>query len=660
MAKTAATKSPALEASNKNPSDKDDPDKMTTRTSTTDDCHATTSTFTLTLAALGIVYGDIGTSPLYAFRECFHGPFGLPPTQANVFGVLSIIIWSLLLIISVKYAVYVLKADNRGEGGILTLTSLVHPHNRSREKDRLRLLLWLGLFGSALLYGDGIITPAVSVLSAIEGLRMAAPSFDPLVVPMTLVVLISLFLLQRRGTQKIGLVFGPILLVWFLTIAILGIIKIFDQPQVLVAISPHYALDFFRQNGTKGFWVLGSTVLVVTGGEALYADMGHFGRLPIRLGWFLLVLPALLLNYLGQGALLLSHPEAASNPFYKLAPDWALYPLIALATISAVIASQALISGVFSLTRQAIQMGYLPRMEIVHTSAAEQGQIYLPSMNWALCLATCLLVLSFKTSSALAGAYGMAVTLTMFITTILIYYVARYRWKWNRYLVLSLSFFFLSIDFSFVAANFIKVIDGGWVPLAAGIAIFTLMSTWQRGRALLAKRMIHRMIPLNKFLESLTEKSIARVDGTAVFMATTLDGTPPALLHNVKHNHVLHKTVIILKVATLDVPRVAAHETSEVKEVSPGIFKIALNYGFMDSPNIPNALRHCKIPGIKLDVKNITYFLGRETLLATHREGMAIWREMLFTAMSRNAHSAMGFFHLPTAQVVEIGIQVEL
>lgn len=614
----------------------------------------------LALAALGVVFGDIGTSPLYALRESFSFHSQLVVNEANVLGVLSLVFWSLIFIISIKYLTYVMRADNRGEGGVLALMALAQGRQRSGGRDKRQILVLLGLFGAALLYGDGVITPAISVLSAIEGISVATPVFDAYVVPLTIAVLCLIFVAQRFGTARIGVIFGPILLLWFLVLATLGIHHIVQNPHVLLAINPLHAWDFFMDNKWHAFVALGSIFLVVTGGEALYADMGHFGRLPIRLAWFALVLPALLLNYFGQGSLLLSSPEAISNPFFNMAPTWALYPLVVLATSATVIASQALISGAFSMTRQAVQLGYLPRLEVNHTSQHTIGQIYIPYINWLLLIATCWLVLEFRSSSALASAYGFAVTATMAITTILTYYVARYRWHWRLPVVLGITLFFATIDLAFFSANLVKVLDGGWIPFVLGVAILVMMLTWRQGRRILALRLKARSIPFDRFMKSITAKSLHRVEGAAVFMTGSIDGMPPALLHNVRHNHILHEAVILMMVNTEEVPYLQDDERMEVEVLGEGFYKIVLHYGFMDTPDVPRDLAKANIPGLNIDLNRVTYFLGRETLIASPRPGMAIWRERLFSFMSRNAQRATTFFSLPTEQVIEIGIQVEL
>jgi KUP system potassium uptake protein len=612
----------------------------------------------LSLSALGIVYGDIGTSPLYAIRESFLPAHGVAPSPAAVLGVLSLIFWSLVLVISVKYLAFILRADNRGEGGILALTSLITPTHALR-RGRWGLII-LGLFGTSLLYGDGMITPAISVLSAVEGLEIITPALEPFVVPITIAILAALFLIQRRGTAGVGRVFGPVTLVWFATIAALGVAQIVRAPAVLQAALPHHAVRFFLDHGWNGFLVLGSVFLVVTGGEALYADMGHFGRKPIRLAWFAVVLPALLLNYFGQGALLMRDPSAVENPFYRMAPPWALLPIVVVATLATVIASQALISGAFSLTLQAVQLGYCPHVEIDHTSARERGQIYIPSVNWALMVACIGLVLGFRSSSNLAAAYGVAVTTTMAITTLLFYFVARERWRWSVWRAGLLTAGFLVIDIAFWGANLLKIPHGGWFPLVVGAVVFTLLTTWKRGRLVLAKRMRDLTIPRDVFLENLAEHPPHRVPGTAVFMYSSTTRTPPALLHNLKHNKVLHERLVFLGIRTEEVPVVLPEERARVEALGRGMWQVVLRYGFMEDADVPAALRAIEHDGLEFKPLDTTYFLGRETLIAKKRPGMALWRERLFTVMARNARPATAFFRLPPNRVVELGAQVEL
>ncbi|HEV2761385.1 MAG TPA: potassium transporter Kup [Pyrinomonadaceae bacterium] len=613
----------------------------------------------LSLTALGIVYGDIGTSPLYAMRECFHGPHAIAVTQANVFGVMSLIFWALILIISVKYCVFVLRADNRGEGGILALTALATPIKIVSRKER-RWLVVIGIFGAALLYGDGIITPAISVLGAVEGLNVATPLFAPYVVPLTVVIVVGLFLIQSRGTAKVGRLFGPVMLAWFVCIALLGVSQIVRHPSVVGAFNPLHAFEFFRREGWHGFLVLGTVFLVVTGGEALYADMGHFGKRPIRVVWYALVLPALLLNYLGQGALLIESPSAAENPFYRLAPAWALYPLIVLATSAAIIASQALISGAYSLTMQAVQLGFMPRMKIEHTSSTEMGQIYIPALNWALMIGCIAIVVGFGSSSNLAAAYGVAVTATMVITTTLLGVVEREKWGWGLPGALALTGLFLSIDLAFFGANVIKIPHGGWFPLVVGAAIFILMTTWKKGRRILAERLLARAHPVEEFLHDIASKRPVRVPGTAVFMNGTAAGTPPALIHNLEHNKVLHERVVLLTVKTRQVPHVDPFERVRVEALGQEFYRVIINYGFMEDPDVPSVLAGLGPPGPTFDPSETTYFLGRETVIASKSPGMSLWREKLFALMSRNASSATAYFCLPPERVVEMGSQVEI
>ena len=611
----------------------------------------------LSLTALGVVYGDIGTSPLYAIRESFLPQHGVAVTPSSILGVLSLIFWSLVLVISVKYLIFVLRADNRGEGGILALTSLVTPVSALR-RGRWTLII-IGLFGTALLYGDGMITPAVSVLSAVEGLEVITPALSRFVEPITIIILAGLFLIQRRGTGGVGRIFGPVTLVWFGTLTALGLSQIVREPQVFGAVSPHHAVVFFLNHGWHGFLVLGSVFLVVTGGEALYADMGHFGRRPIRLAWFAVVLPSLLINYFGQGALLLRDPSAVVNPFFRMAPAWALIPVVIIATVATVIASQALISGAFSLTLQAVQLGYSPRVQIDHTSAREMGQIYIPAINWALMLACIGLVIGFRSSSNLAAAYGVAVTTTMVITTILFYFVETERWGWSKWVAIPLTLFFLMFDLAFWGANLLKIPHGGWFPLVIGAVVFTLLTTWKRGRLILSKRMRERTLPRDLFLESIREHPPTRVRGTAVFMYGA-GGTPPALLHNLKHNKVLHDRVVFLAVITEEVPAVPQAERLSVETLGDGFFHMELHYGFMEDADVPAALATVRHEGLTFPRMETTYFLGRETLIATRRRGMALWREHLFALMSRNARSATSFFRLPPNRVVELGAQIEL
>ena len=612
--------------------------------------------FVLSLGALGVVYGDIGTSPLYALRECFHGEYAVDVTPANVLGILSLVLWSLVLVISVKYLGFVLRADNRGEGGTLALVALAVP--RSAPKNTAWLAL-LGLFGASLLYGDGMLTPAISVLAAVEGLEVITPALRPLVLPLTVAILLGLFSIQKRGTDRIGALFGPVVIAWFAAIAALGVHGIAVDPAVLQAISPHHAAHFFAHNGFHGFTVLAAVFLVVTGGEALYADMGHFGPRPIRLGWFVLALPALVLNYFGQGALLLSDPEAASNPFYRLAPEWAIIPLVALATLATVIASQALISGAFSLTHQAIQLGFAPRLAISHTSAEERGQIYVAPVNWMLAIAACALVLGFGSSSNLAAAYGMSVTANMAITTALLCVVAYTRWGWRR-AAIALGLVFLPIDLAFFGSNLLKLMHGGWFSLLVAAVVYALMSTWKRGREVLRERLEEAALPIDLFLPDLETSTLPRVPGTAVFMTGDPAGTPLALLHNIKHNKVVHERTILLTLLTEDVPYVSEEERITVKALDQGFCRVVARYGFMEVPDVPVLLEKTEFAGMRIDPAQVSYFMGREQLISTGGSGMGRWREALFAYLARNAQSATTYFHVPPNRVVELGAQVEL
>ncbi|EPX59669.1 Kup system potassium uptake protein [Cystobacter fuscus DSM 2262] len=614
----------------------------------------------LAMGALGIVYGDIGTSPLYALRECFTGEHGVAPTHDNVLGVLSLIFWALIIVVSVKYLVFVMRADNRGEGGILALMALAMQRKRGEEVKVRPVVITFGLFGAALLYGDGLITPAISVLSAVEGLSVATPMFEAYIRPLTILVLVGLFLIQRHGTAGIGAIFGPFMLLWFLSLAALGVKGMVTYPAVLGALSPLNGVHFFVANKGHGFLALGGVFLVVTGGEALYADMGHFGAKPIKLAWFGLVLPSLMLNYMGQGALLLRDPSAARNPFFLLAPDWALYPLVALATGAAVIAAQALISGAFSITQQAIQLGYSPRLEVVHTSAEERGQIYLPGINLALLVGVILTVLGFKSSTNLAAAYGIAVSTAMSITTVLAYVVARERWNVSRAVALPVTGIFAIVDLSFFSANAVKIAAGGWFPLLLALAVFTLMTTWKRGRDILAQRLRSSSIPLTQLLESFGDHPPVRVSGTAIFMTGNPEGTPPALLHNLKHNKVLHEQVMLLTIASEDVPHVPGEDRVEVIRLESGFVRVISRHGFMENPSIPEILKRAREKGLQFNLMGTSFFLGRETLIPSKKPGMAMWREALFAWMSRNARSATSYFRIPPNRVVELGAQVEL
>ncbi len=615
--------------------------------------------YALALGALGVVYGDIGTSPLYALRESFAEEYGLLPTPANVLGILSLIFYSLVIVISIKYLVFILRADNDGEGGILALTSLVTPLQVRRGGGKWFLIV-LGLFGTALLYGDGVITPAISVLSAVEGLEVATPFFEPYILPITCGILVALFLSQRFGTGSVGRVFGPVTVLWFSTLALLGTYQMVQEPRVLASLNPVYAYRFFLENGLSGFWVLGSVFLVVTGGEALYADMGHFGKRPIRLAWFAVVFPALVLNYLGQGALILRVPEAVENPFYEMVPEMLLYPVVVLATAATVIASQALISGAFSLTAQAVQLGYVPRLVIRHTSRREYGQIYIPNINWLLMFACLGLVLTFRSSSNLAAAYGVAVTMTMVITTILFYFFLRERLKWPLWLAAPLCLVFLVIDGAFFAANIVKIPQGGWFPLLVALGVFVLLTTWKRGRQLISERLDERVQPLTSFLEDVAATPPNRVPGTAIFMFRSPVHTPYSLEQNLRTNKVLHERVVLLTVKTAEVPRVRRSQRVTLTPLGGEFYQVVMRFGFMEEPNVPRVLRNVWPEGAAQSLKDVTYFVGRETVFATKGQGMALWRERLFALMARNALSASSFYHLPPGQVVELGAQVEI
>ncbi len=615
----------------------------------------------LSLLALGVVYGDIGTSPLYALREAFHGPHAIPLTASSVMGVLSLIVWSLILIVTVKYHVVIIRADNKGEGGVLALMALVNGSRLMRGLSPRRLMIVLGIFGAALLYADGALTPAVSVLSAVEGLEIAAPTLQHWVILLTsLVILVGLFLFQSRGTARVGAVFGPVMLLWFFTIAVLGVKGILRYPGIVGAVLPTHAIQFFAEDPGRGLLVLGAVFLAVTGGEALYADLGHFGHAAIQLAWFTIPLPALLLNYFGQGALLLTHPEAAPNPFYFLAPPQLLYFLIPLAAAAAVIASQAVISGAFSLTRQAVQLGYVQRMDIEHTSSREIGQIYVPTVNKMLAILTIALVLGFQTSSDLAGAYGVALSTLMALTTVMFYVMSREVWGWSFVKAASVSGLFLIVDLTFLAANALKIWHGGWVPLVIAIALYFVMITWKKGREILAKRMMEKTVPLKLLLADLAAEPPIRVPGTAVFMYGSADGTPPALVLNLTHNKVLHEKIVFLTVMTEDVPHVGGEQRVTVRRSGKGFHSVVARYGFMQDPDINEILAACKTNGLSIPLEGTTFFLGRETLIASDRPGMAMWRERLFSFMSRNALRATAFFKIPPNQVFEVGAYVEL
>ncbi len=630
----------------------------------------------LAFSALGVVYGDIGTSPLYALQQCFSpaGLYSIEPTRENVIGVLSLVFWSLNFIVSFKYIIFVLQADNRGEGGILALLALVSP--KSRPKGSRMALIAIGLFGAALLYGDGVITPAISVLGAVEGLSVAAPALKSWVWPVAALIIVGLFAVQKRGTTHIGRMFGPVMLIWFISIALLGVRGIRMAPEVLKAVNPWYAVDLFIRDGMQGFLILASVVLVITGAEALYADMGHFGKRPIRLAWFAVVLPCLLLNYFGQSALLLVRPEARVNPFFSLVPEWGLYPMVAIATAAAVVASQALISGAFSLTRQAVQLGYSPRVTIIHTSVAEIGQIYIPEVNHALFIGCLALVAGFQSSTNLGAAYGIAVTGTMIITSLLFHTVACDVWHWPKWRVRALTTLFLVVDLAFFSANLVKIEAGGWFPLAVALGIYVLMTTWSRGRARLAAIVRENTLPMELFLADVARRRPPRVPGTAVFLTSDPSGAPPVLLHHLKHNKMLHEKVMLMSVVTEEIPQVDLEDRVECRELGEGFFQVIAHYGFIESPDIPAVLHQLgQASGngkpVAIKATETSFYLGRETLIATQRgrgaraaasDGfgkMSLWRKKLFILMTRNALPATAFFGLPPNRVVELGAQIQ-
>lgn len=634
----------------------------------------------LAVVALGVVYGDIGTSPLYALKECFSGSHSIPPTPENVIGVLSLVVWSLNFVVSFKYITFVLKADNRGEGGILALLALVRPLGKTSGGRK--LLITLGLFGAALLYGDGVITPAISVLGAVEGLSVATPAFQQYVWPLAVIILSVLFFFQRHGTARVGRVFGPVMALWFSSIALLGLRGILLEPGVLKAVNPWYAYDFFVRDGVRGFLILGSVVLVLTGAEALYADMGHFGRRPIRVTWFAVVLPCLLLNYFGQSALLLVRPAAAANPFFSLVPAWGLYPMVGIATAAAIVASQALISGAFSLTRQAVQLGYSPRVTIVHTSKSEMGQIFIPEVNTALWFGCIALVVGFKSANNLAAAYGIAVTGTMIITTLLFHAVIRDQWHWSKWKAGALTLLFLAVDLAFFSANLVKIADGGWFPIVVAVAVYTLMITWSKGRTRLLAIVRENTLPMDLFLEDVARRKPLRVPGTAVFLTSDPGGAPPVLLHHLKHNKVLHEKVMLLSVLSEEIPQVDEDDRVRCRELGEGIYQVVAHYGFMETPDIPSVLQALgretsNGTPVSIKVMETTFYLGRETLIpiggtrrknkaarggdgsAPQIEKMAHWRKRLFVVMTRNARSATAFFGLPPNRVVELGAQIQ-
>ena len=613
----------------------------------------------LTLAALGVVYGDIGTSPLYAIRECFHGKYGIAVTPENVLGVLSLMFWTLVMIVSLKYLTFVLRADNHGEGGVIALTALLKPINSKKIRRRFGLVAF-GLFGACLLYGDGMITPAISVLSAVEGLRIITPVFKPYVIPMTIVILGGLFFLQRRGTVKVGNLFGPVILVWFLILAALGITKITLNPKILVAVFPWHGIRFLIHNKLDGFIVLGAVFLVATGAEALYADIGHFGKTPIRLAWFGLVFPALVLNYFGQGAVLLAKPEMSHHPFYALVPGWAIVPLVILATLATIIASQAVITGAFSLTQQAIKLGYLPRLRVTHTSATHIGQIYIAPVNWLLMICAIALVAGFQSSSKIAAAYGVAVTATMLITTTLFFVVMRKKWGWNAMLAIPLICAFFLVDISFFGANISKIFHGAWFPLVIGTIIFVVMLTWQDGTEILRNKMGSLTPRLENIQEMLENDPPQRIKGSAVFLARSHDIVPAALMHNLRHNKILQSNVVFLNIRTEEIPRVPNFEKIEIKKLGGGVYQIIAHYGFMEKPNIDTIFELSRDKGVDLEAKEASFFLGREKLGISDRPQMSRWRSNLFIFLSKNSMDASSFFGIPSNQVIEVGVQLDL
>lgn len=612
----------------------------------------------LTLGAIGVVYGDIGTSPLYTVKEIFGESTGIPLTHANILGAISAIFWALMFVVTLKYVLLVLRADNKGEGGVMALLALAASsvqHHRTKT-----ILLALGVFGAALFYGDSILTPAISVLSAVEGLSLITPTLTQYVLPISIAILIGLFIFQKKGTAKVGKFFGPIVVLWFLTLGIVGISHIIKAPEILNALNPMYALQFFADRGAGVFLAIGAVVLAMTGAEALYADMGHFGRPAIRIAWSCLVLPGLALNYFGQGALLLAHPEAVTNPFYLSFPPSLLIPAVVLSTLATIIASQAVISGAYSITRQAIQLGFLPRMKILHTSAKESGQIYIPAINWILLIAVILTVLAFKNSSAIAAAYGIAVTGTMLITSILTYFVVRNIWKYPLWIALSATSVFICLDVLLLASCSVKFFNGGWFPIALAIGLVIIMWTWRQGRQVLLEK-IHEDDPkMESFIKSVSHSQITRVDRTAVYLNANLDTVPQALLHNLKHNQVLHSINLIITVNYADIPQVPAHERCEVMKIGEGFWQIKLHYGFMQMPDIPLALSQSNIDGFTFEPFTTSYFVSRETIISGHGGAMAKWRDDLFSLMSRNAGSVVDYFNIPSNSVMELGSRVHI
>ncbi|WP_348693577.1 potassium transporter Kup [Duganella fentianensis] len=622
--------------------------------------HKKSSLAALTLAAVGIVYGDIGTSPLYTLKTIFDPEHGLALNEANLLGIISLIFWGLTFIVSLKYVTLVLRADNRGEGGIMALMALVlNSVSKAAPRAHYPLML-LGVFGATMFYGDSVITPAISVLSAIEGLEVAAPGLEQYIVPLTIIVLVSLYALQSQGTAGIGRWFGPIMVIWFAALAAMGVVNIIEAPQILAALNPFHALRFMFENRMIAFVALGAVVLAFTGAEALYADMGHFGKSPIRAAWFLIVFPALALNYLGQGALLIVNPAAVDNPFFQQLGAWSVYPLVILSTAATVIASQATISGTFSMTKQAIALGLLPRMRIMHTSASEIGQIYIPAVNWLQLSVVLLAVIGFGSSDKLAGAYGIAVTATMLCTTVLTFFVTRYRWNMPLLLCLGATGFFLTMDVLLFSASTLKLFHGGWFPLLLGAVLFTIMLTWKRGRSLVFQNLQKHAIPLEDFLSSLFVAPPTRVYGTAIFLRGESDGVPHALLHNLSHNKVLHERVVFFTVHVVEEPWVPADDQVKITELGHQCYQLNVHYGFKDEPDIPKALAQCERLGMTFDMMETSFFIARQTVISTPGSGMATWREHLFVAMSRNARGAADYYQIPTNRVIELGTQVEI
>jgi KUP system potassium uptake protein len=620
--------------------------------------HAKESTAGLTLLALGIVFGDLGTSPLYAVKETFSADHGMPLTDENVLGGVSTIFWTLMVVVSIKYVLLIMRADNKGEGGIMALIALAASAVKEQPRWRTPLLV-IGCLGASLFYGDAVLTPAISVLSAVEGLEIGTSAFKPYVVPIAIVVLLALFAVQVKGTAAVGRLFGPITLLWFVAIGAAGIYGIAQYPGILAGLDPRYAFAFVTGHGAASFVVLGAVVLAVTGAEALYADMGHFGKGPVRIAWFGLVAPALVLNYFGQGAVLIANPETVRNPFYLLLPEWALYPMVAIATAATVIASQAVISGAYSLTKQAVQLGFLPRLNIVQTSAQQYGQIYIPSINWVLCASVVAAVAGFGSSSALAGAYGVAVTGTMLVDTLLTFFVIRFGWGYRLWICVAATGFFFVIDFAFFSATLSKVADGGWFPLAIGVAVFSVMTTWRRGRDVLYERLRESSVPLDPFLESLFVDPPHRVPGTAIFLTATPDATPHALLHNLNHNKVLHERVVFLTVETHDVPWVPFEDRVTCEALGHGCWRVTVRYGFMNQYDVMRALEHCTALGLEFDMMQTSFFISRQKVVPTSST-MARWRERMFAAMARNAGNVTDYFNIPDNRVIELGTRVQI